>query len=104
MTVGRVADVRNRFPRDPSRGYMGVIMESEMEKNMENEMGIGLYMGIQVRKEYLHWALKSVNITYIGLIGSLGVSSKVVHGLRWRSEIRLPASQILQLLCRHLGN
>ena len=28
---------------------------------------------IHVHKYYLHWALKSVNITYIGLFGSLGV-------------------------------
>ena len=29
-------------------------------------------LGIHVHKYYLHWALKSVNITYIGLFGSLG--------------------------------
>ena len=27
-------------------------------------------LGIQVRKFYLHWGLKSVDITYIGLLGS----------------------------------
>ena len=29
-------------------------------------------LGIHVFKSYLRWALKSVNITYIGLFGSLG--------------------------------
>ena len=29
-------------------------------------------LGIQVYKYYLHWAPKSVNITYIGLFGSVG--------------------------------
>ena len=29
-------------------------------------------LGIHVHKYYLHWALKSVSITYIGLFGSLG--------------------------------
>ena len=28
-------------------------------------------LGIQVDKYYLHWALKSVNTSYIGLFGSL---------------------------------
>ena len=39
---------------------------------------LGLYslptIGIQVYKWYLHWALKSVNVTYIGLFGLLGRS------------------------------
>ena len=30
-------------------------------------------LGIHVHKYYLHWALGSVNITYIGLFGSLGL-------------------------------
>ena len=35
-----------------------------------------LPLGIQVYKQYLHWALESVNITYIGLFGSLGFGNE----------------------------
>ena len=30
-------------------------------------------LGIQVYKYFFHWALKSVNITYFALFGSLGL-------------------------------
>ena len=30
------------------------------------------FLGTHVHTEYLHWALKSTTITYIGLVGSLG--------------------------------
>ena len=45
-----------------------------MEKNMENDMETGGlyrdYIGIQVPKRYLYWALKSVNVSCTGLFGS----------------------------------
>ena len=37
-----------------------------------SKVEIYVALGIHVHKYYLHWALKSVNITYIGLFGSLG--------------------------------
>ena len=37
---------------------------------------------IHVHKYYLHWALKSVNITYIGLFGSLGESGSKAETLK----------------------
>ena len=36
-------------------------------------LGLQLTLWIQVYKYYLHWAPKTVNITYIGLFGSLGI-------------------------------
>ena len=63
------------YPPDPS-AQMTAIIQNPMAKNMEHEMKAGVIKGvelwIQVYKEYLHWALHSVNITYIGLFGSLG--------------------------------
>ena len=71
-----------------------------MEKKMENEMEAVIIMGyigvilglywvilglcsgyigaileIQVYKYYLHWALKCVDIAYVGLFASLGVKN-----------------------------
>ena len=68
---------RGRFrlsPWDPSTQKIPM-MEHQMERTWKTKWKLGLYgdcIGIQVYKLYLHWALKSVNITYIGLFGSLG--------------------------------
>ena len=44
-----------------------------MEKQMEDEMDTGDIRRLsRDPKKKLHWALKSANITYIGLFGSLG--------------------------------
>ena len=40
-------------------------------KGHRNNLG-KISLGIHVHKSYLHWALRSVNSTYIGLFGSLG--------------------------------
>ena len=46
-------------------------MESNMETTM-SDSGLWKSLGIQVYKQFLHWALKSVNISYSGLFGALG--------------------------------
>ena len=67
-------------PRDPSIHITPIVdnqMEKRMEKKMENEMETGVIKGLYRDPSIqiiLHWALKSVNITYIGLFGSLGTS------------------------------
>ena len=45
-----------------------------MDKNMKIEMGTGDYKGITVYKKCQHWALQSVNITYIGPLGFSGTA------------------------------
>ena len=42
-------------------------------KPMKGAVAPSITLGIHVHKYFLHWALKSVNITYIGLFGSLGL-------------------------------
>ena len=67
------------FPRDPSiyGFYTGSIIgiTARKWKLLLRVSGPGL--GIQVYKSYLHWALKSVNLTYIGLCGSQGFGMRM---------------------------
>ena len=46
-------------------------MEPTLHKQTDNR---SLTPGIHVHKYYLHWALKSANVTYIVLFGSLGLA------------------------------
>ena len=43
-------------------------------------LNVTVTLGLHVYKEYLHWAPMSINITYIGLFGSLGNVTVIVPG------------------------
>ena len=40
-------------------------------------LGLNHSLGIQICKQYQHWAPKFVNVTYIGLFGSQGIVSRL---------------------------
>ena len=65
---------------------MTPIMENQREKKMDHEMENGVIWGLYrdpSMQIILHWALKSVTSSYIGLFGTLGmVAGAELLGLR----------------------
>ena len=55
-------------------------MEDQIEKEMEHEMETGVIWGLyrdpSVQTHYLHWALESAHITYLGPLGVQATSKK----------------------------
>ena len=68
-------------------GYIGVILGLYSVILGLCSGYIGAILEIQVYKYYLHWALKCVDIAYVGLFGSLGLGFKG-QGL-WALELRV---------------